>query len=129
MAVVLLVLRAVAGGIVSVDDDVSTAHTHVSGGEQGVSGHIQAHHFHGGHAAAAGHGSAVSHFRGDLLIGSPLAVQTVLVLGQLLQNFGAGRSGISGSDLDTGFVDATRDGFVTGHQMFHDEFHLSIFLS
>ncbi len=128
VAVVLLVLRGVAGGVIGGDDDVSAVDAHVAGGEQGVGGHVQAHHLHGAERAGAGHGRAVGHLGGHLLVGRPLAVDVLAVLGQVFQNFRAGRSGVSGTDLDTGFVDAAGGGLVTGHQMFHSFFHLSSFL-
>ena len=92
-------------------------------------GDVQADHLHRADGAGAGHGGAVGDLGRDLLVGSPLAVHILLVLGQILQNLGAGRSGISGTDLDTGFVDATGGGLVTGHQMFHSNFHLSCLFS
>ena len=128
VAVVLLVLGGMATGVVSGDDDVSAVHAHVAGGEQGVGGDVQADHLHRADGAGAGHGGAVGDLGRDLLVGSPLAVHILLVLGQILQNLGAGRSGISGTDLDTGFVDATGGGLVTGHQMLHVIFHLSFCL-
>ena len=128
VAVVLLILRGVAGGVVGGDNDIGAVDTHVAGGEQGVGGHIQPHHLHGAERAGAGHGRAVGHLGGYLLVGCPLAVHVLAVLGQILQNFRAGRSGVSGTDLDTGFVDAAGGSLVTGHQMFHSFFHLSSFL-
>jgi len=129
VAVVLLVLGGVAGGIVSGDDHIRAVDAHVAGGEQGVGSHVQTHHLHGAERAGAGHGRAVGHLGGYLLVGRPLAVDVLAVLGQILQDLRAGRSGVSGTDLDTGFVDATGGGLVTGHQMFHSNFHLSCLFS
>ena len=129
VAVVLLVLGGVAGGVVSGDDHIRAVDAHVAGGEQGVGSHVQTHHLHGAERAGAGHGRAVGHLGGYLLVGRPLAVDVLAVLGQILQDLRAGRSGVSGTDLDTGFVDATGGGLVTGHQMFHSNFHLSCLFS
>ena len=129
VTVVLLILGGVAGGIVGGDDHVGAVDAHVAGGEQGVGGHVQAHHLHGAEGTGAGHGRAVGHLGGDLLVGGPLAVHVLTVLGQVLQDLGAGGSGIRGTDLDTGFVDAAGGGLVTGHQMFHSSFHLSCLFS
>ena len=129
VAVVLLILRGMAAGVVSGDDDVRAVHAHVAGGEQGVGGHVQAHHLHGAEGAGTGHGRAVGHLGGHLLVGGPLAVHVLAVLGQVLQDLRAGRSGIRGTDLDTGFVDAPCGSLVTGHQMFHSFFHLSSLFS
>ena len=46
VAVVLLILRGMAAGIVGGDHDERAAHAHVAGGEQGVRRYVQAHHFH-----------------------------------------------------------------------------------
>ena len=119
VAVVLLVLGGMAGGVVSGDHHIGAVDAHVTGGEQGVGGHVQAHHLHGAEGTGTGHGCAVSHLGGHLLVGSPLAVHVLAVLGHVLQNLGAGGAGIRGADFDTGFVDATGGGLVTGHQMFH----------
>ena len=127
VAVVLLILGGVAGGVVGGDNDIRAVDAHVAGGEQGVGGHVQTHHFHGAEGAGAGYGRAVGHLGGHLLVGRPLAVDVLAVLGQVFQNFRAGRSGVSGTDLDTGFVDAACGGLVTGHQMLHSFFHLSFF--
>ena len=129
VTVVLLVLGGVAGGIVGGDDHVGAVDAHVAGGEQGVGGHVQPHHLHGAEGTGAGHGRAVGHLGGDLLVGGPLTVHVLTVLGQVLQDLGAGGSGIRGTDLDTGFVDAAGGGLVTGHQMFHSSFHLSCLFS
>ena len=129
VAVVLLVLGGMAGGVVSGDHHIGAVDAHVTGGEQGVGSHVQAHHLHGAERAGAGHGRAVGHLGGYLLVGRPLAVDVLAVLGQVLQDLRAGRSGVSGTDLDTGFVDATGGGLVTGHQMFHSNFHLSCLFS
>ena len=125
VTVVLLVLGGVAAGVIGSDDDIAAAHAHVGCGEQGVGGHIEAHHLHGGQGAGAGHGGTVSHFGTHLLIGSPLAVDILAVLGQVFQDFGAGRTGVGRADLDTGFIDAACGSLVAGHQMFHLKFHLS----
>ena len=119
VTVILLVLGGMAAGVVGGDHHEGAVDAHVAGGEQGVGGHVQAHHLHGAEGTGAGHGGAVSHLGGHLFIGGPLAVHVVLVLGHVLQDLGAGGTGIRGTDFDTGFVDAAGGGLVTGHQMFH----------
>ena len=121
VAVVLLVLRGMAAGIVGGDHDERAAHAHVAGGEQGVRRHVQTHHFHGAEGTGTGDGRAVGHFGGYLLVGGPLAVDIVLILGQILQNLGAGGAGVGGTDFDPGLIDAPGGGLVAGHQVLHGD--------
>ena len=122
VTVVLLVLRGVAAGVIGGDDDVAAANAHVGCGEQGVGSHVETHHLHGGQCAGTGHGGAVGHFRTHLLVGSPLAVDSLAILGQVFKDLGAGRTGVGRADLDTGFIDAACGSLVAGHQMFHVDF-------
>ena len=114
MAVVLLVLGGVHGGVVGRDNDEATVNTVVAGGEDGVSGHIDANVLHGGQTADAAKSCADGHLGCDLLIGGPLAVQAVLILGQVLKDFGAGGAGVSRADLYACFIGASGRGFVAG---------------
>ena len=123
--VVLLVLGGVHGGVVGGDDDEALVHAVVGGGENGVSRHVDANVLHGGQAADAAQGSADGNLGGHLFIGGPLAVQAVLVLGEVFKDFRAGCAGISGAHLDARFVGASCRGFVAGEQVFHRESHLS----
>ena len=117
VTVILLVLGGMHTGIVGGDDDIAAGDTHIACGEQGIGCHIQTHVLHSAQRAHTGHGGAVSHLGGHLLVRRPLAVDIVFVLGGLLQNLGAGCAGIGGTDFDAGFVNAARDGFVAGKQM------------
>ena len=121
VAVVLLILGGMTAGVVGGDHDERPAHAHVTGGEQGVGGHVQAHHLHGAEGTGTGDGRAVGHLGGHLLVGGPLAVYVVLILGQIFQNFRAGGAGIGGTDFDPGLIDAPCGGLVAGHQMLHGD--------
>ena len=119
VTVILLILRRMAAGVIGSNNDVRAVHAHVTGSEQRVGRHIQAHHLHGADGTGACHGRAIGYLGSHLFIGCPLAVHILFVLGHVLQDLGAGSSGVSGTDLDPGFVYATGSGFVTGHQMLH----------
>ena len=121
VAVVLLILGGMTAGVVGGDHDERSAHAHVTGGEQGVGGHVQAHHLHGAEGPGTGDGRAVGHLGGHLLVGGPLAVYVVLILGQIFQNFRAGGAGVGGTDFDPGLIDAPCGGLVAGHQMLHGD--------
>ncbi len=117
VAVILLVLGRVHAGIVRGDDDEAAAHAVVGRREDGVRRHVHAHVLHGAQAAHAGDAGAVSHLRGHLLVGGPLTVQAVLILGQLLKDLGAGSAGIGGADLHARLVGASGNGLIAGKQM------------
>ena len=129
VAVILLVLGGMAGGVIGGDHHIGPIHTHIASSKQGVGSHVQAHHLHGAEGPGPGHGRTVGHLGGHLFIGSPLAVDLLAILGQVFQDLRAGGSGVSGTDLDTGLIDATGGGLVAGHEMLHSFFHLSIMLA
>ena len=116
VAVVLLVLGGVHTRVVGGDDDHAAADAVVGSGEDGVGGDVDADVLHGAKAADAGDACAVGDFRCDLFVRGPLAVQGILVLGQVLKNLGAGGAGIRRANLDAGLIGASGNGFIAGKQ-------------
>ena len=118
MAVILLILAGMAVGVIGSDNDIGARDAHVSGGKQRVSSHIQSHMLHGANGTGAGHRGAVSNLGGNLLIGSPFAVNCVPILGYILQNLSAGSAGVGRANLDACLKNTAGGRFITGHQMF-----------
>ena len=116
VAVVLLVLRAVHARVVGRDDHQAGLHPDVRRGEERVGGHVQAHVLHAHQGPAAGHRGADAHFHGHLLVGRPLAVD-VLVVGQSLEDLGAGRARIGRGQLDAGLPRSAGDRLVAGEDL------------
>ena len=114
---VLLVLRAVNPGIVAHGEDQPAVHADISLRHECIGGDIEADMLHGGERAPAGKGSADRNIERDLFVGRPLGVQVFgRIVGQCLEDFGARRAGIGGSDLHAGFPGAARDRFVAGQR-------------
>ena len=111
VAVVLLVLRAVHAGVVRRDDHDTALQTHVGRGEERVGGHVQAHVLHADQCPAACHRGPDAHFHGHLLVGRPLAVD-VVVVGERLEDLGAGRARIGRGQLDPRLPGSARDSLV-----------------
>ena len=71
---------------------------------------------HADEGPGAGHRGADRHLDGHLLVGRPLGVD-VVVLGQRLQDLGAGRAGVGGGEAHAGLPGAAGDRLVAGQDL------------
>ena len=112
MAIVLLVLRAVYSGVVSVYDDQPGIDPCNSSRHKRVARHVKPHVLHGCHGAYAGVRSTQRHFHSHLFIGRPFCVY-VFKLSQIFQYFGARSSRIGGSYFYTCVISTKCESFVS----------------
>ena len=111
VAAVLLVLRAVAAGVVGGEQHQARVDAGVGRAHEGVGGHVDAHVLHGDEAAHATHGGAQAHLEGDLLVGRPLAVHVGLAH-QVLERLGRRGARIGRTHGNAGLPRPLRDGLV-----------------
>ena len=107
--VVLLVLGAVHAGIVGRHEHEAGIYPRVRSRHQRVRRHVDAHVLHHGQRALAAQRSAERDLEGHLLVDRPFGVDVRLVRRHVLEDFGAGRSGIGRRDLHTGLERAPGD--------------------
>ena len=114
-AVILLILGAEQTGVIGGDQHQTSLGTGVHGVQQGIHQHVHTDLLGGHQSALAAVSSTGSGVHGHLLIGGPLDVHFVAILGShVLDDLRAGGSGITRDDLHACFVCAACNGFVTG---------------
>ena len=112
VAVVLLILGGVHTGVVGGDDDKPAGDAVIGRGEDGVRRHVHPHVLHGAQGPDTGNAGSVGHLCGNFFIGGPLAVEGVLVLGQVLEDLRTGGAGVGRADLYPGFIRTPGNGLV-----------------
>ena len=114
-AVILLILGAEQTGVIGSDQHQTSLGAGVHGVQQGIHQHVHTDLLGGHQSALAAVSSTGSGVHGHLLIGGPLDVHFVAILGShVLDDLRAGGSGITRDDLHACFVCAACNGFVTG---------------
>ncbi|MPM77565.1 hypothetical protein SDC9_124571 [bioreactor metagenome] len=80
--------------------------------------------FHGAEGTFSREAGPVGYLKRNLFVGSPLRID-FLILGELLGDFGAGRSRVTGSNAASGLVKAAGSSRVAQHELFQGAFFLS----
>ena len=126
MPVILLILGRVHTWVVCGDNDETAADAVIGRCEDRVCRDVDADVLHGAEAADARDGRAVGHLRRDLFVGSPFAVESVLIFGQLFEDLRAGSAGVGRADHDARFISAAGNGLIAGEEnVFQTDDHLS----
>lgn len=101
-------------GIVGYGQDHTAVHTSVAGGKKEIGADIEADVFLRAEGTRTSGASAKSSLGGNFFVGSPFAVDLV-VLGDEFGDLSAGGSGIRADDADAAFVKTLGQGFIAKH--------------